>query len=574
MAEITEIELKVKTDTAGLKDIQKEFDKTSKAIQRSNEDIHSSFEQLNNDISLFQKYVEELDKSSSTFSQNSQKAFKEVGKTTDELSEKFKNLGLILAAGIIGPEFVDVLKFAIEKAKTIFENRKLISFGTEIIGPLLKPILDEIKSGNFRNAGKIILDQINEFIVNPLKSLLGDTFNELKNKFDQLLELVNRVRDFGKLKIDQFSEFVNQLREAGRLKFDQISNSLKSFTDDIVKFAGEFFKNAPGIRQLIILFERLSSLRIPPQIAIPLAIAAAIPTIILLIKHWDELDEIIGQIPEAISKINEEINHLIQTSIAFMSGVLTGLAQTVSGVWEGAKEKASEAWDEIKGVVSGAVETIKGYYGGISESLSDVWKSAKETTSNAWKSIEQRVSNGVRAIKEMLGGIKESATKAFEDVFGGTEAPPVTLPEPQMRIDLVPLNPQIREELEKEREEFERTNKAIDDQTKLFPPLNNALAMAGGEVSAFTLGQGDMSDAVNGVMASVVSLREKGIDPLTGQTDELADRIETASGQVEQAEGTFNTYGISLGNVNDLNKVFGVTQEQVNQSLEARVRCI
>ena len=77
-----------------------------------------------------------------------------------------------------------------------------------------------------------------------------------------------------------------------------------------------------------------------------------------------------------------------------------------------------------------------------------------------------------------------------------------------------------------------------------------------------------MSDATNGVLASVVSLREKGIEPLGGQTDEIADRIETASGQVEQAEGKFNTYGISLGDVNALNKVFGVTQDQVNQSLD------
>ena len=564
MAEITEIELKVKTDTAGLKDIQKEYDKTSKAIQESNEGIHSSFEQLNNDVSLFQKYVEELDKSSSTFSQNTQKTFKELGKSTDELKQKFERIGLIFAAGFLGPEVTDILlkgiTFIAERIKQIFENRNLakqVQTAISVLKPFIDILVNAARTGDFKT-----IIEVFKFLAKPITDSFANIFNGFK-------ELLNRAGEFSKVKFDQFSEFVNQLKEAGKLKLDQISNFLKSVRANSGKLARDIIEIAGKYRLLITLLEGLSKLRIPPQIAIPVAILAAIALTVFLIEHWDELDEIIARIPETIARINEDINNLISTSIAFMSGVITKVTDTVSRVRDGAKEKASEAWDGIKGVVSEAVETIKGYYGGISESLSDAWKSAKETTSNAWDSIEERVSAGVKAIKEKWGDIKESVDKAFEDAFGGPEAPidrSIPLPPVQQKIFFDEKS--IQEQLNKEREEIERTNKAIEDQTRLFPPLNNALATAGGEVSAFTIGQGYMSDATNGVMASVVSLREKGVDPLAGQTDELADRIEVASGQVEQAEGTFNTYGISLGNVNDLNKVFGVTQDQVNQTLE------
>jgi hypothetical protein len=504
MAEITEIELKVKTDTTGLKNIQKEYDKTSRNIQKSNEGIHSTFELLNNDISLFQKYIEELDKSTSTFSQNTQNTFKELGKSTDELKLQFEKIGLIFAAGFLGPEATDILlksiTFIAKRIKQILDNRNLvkqIQTAFDVFKPFIDILIQAARTGDFKT-----IIEVFKFFAKPITDSFVNIFNGFK-------DLLNQASEFSKLKFDQFLEFVNQLKEAGRLKFDQISSSIRSFTDEVVKFAGEVFKKSPVIRLLITLFERLSTLKIPPQIAIALGIAAAIPTIYLLIKHWEHLDEIIGMIPETIEKINKAIEHLIQTSIAFISGVITKVSNTVSGVWEGAKEKASEAWEGIKGVVSEAVETIKGYYGGISESLSEVWQSAKETTSNAWNSIEERVSNGVQAIKEKWGDIKEIVDKAFEDVFGGSEAPPVQFkPLPPVQQRLI-LDPNLEEQLNKQREEIERTNQAIDDQTKLFPPLSNALAMAGGEVSAFTDGQGYMSDATNGVLASVVSLRER-----------------------------------------------------------------
>src|SRR3990167_3333910 len=365
MAEITEIELKVKTDTAGLKDIQKEYDKTSKAIQESNEGIHSSFEQLNNDVSLFQKYVEELDKSSSTFSQNTQKTFKELGKSTDEIKQKFERIGLIFAAGFLGPEVTDILlkgiTFIAERIKQIFENRNLakqVQTAISVLKPFIDILVNAARTGDFKT-----IIEVFKFLAKPITDSFANIFNGFK-------ELLNRAGEFSKVKFDQFSEFVNQLKEAGKLKLDQISNFLKSVRANSGKLARDIIEIAGKYRLLITLLEGLSKLRIPPQIAIPVAILAAIALTVFLIEHWDELDEIIARIPETIARINEDINNLISTSIAFMSGVITKVTDTVSRVRDGAKEKASEAWDGIKGVVSEAVETIKGYYGGISESLS------------------------------------------------------------------------------------------------------------------------------------------------------------------------------------------------------------
>jgi len=569
MAELSKLTIDLTFNDKGLHEFEDEGTRVAQSLNKSYSDLDGTFVMLSKDISEFQQALNKLNGNKLTLNSSLIHVASTIGESYD-LSVRF------------GQSLDDVVK-KLKNVKPIIEeaNDSLEDTSSKFpdFGPLLSLLTEVAKF--YRSSESFIKIFITFFDVfrvfadvairefgSKLTALFITIKDSLKTGFNQFLGFLDRVKEFGKLKIDQFSEFINQLKEAGKLKFDQISNSLKSFTDNVVKFAGEVFKKSAVIRQLIALFERLSTLRIPPQIAIALGIAAAIPTIILLIKHWEHLDEIIGMIPETIDKVNKEIDRLIQTSIAFISGVITKVSNTISGVWEGAKEKASEAWEGIKGVVSEAVETIKGYYGGISESLSEVWQSAKETTSNAWDSIEQRVSNGVQAIKEKWGDIKESVDKAFEDVFGGTEVPPAQLkPQPRDELRLI-INPDLDEDLKKQKEEIERTNKVIDDQTKLFPPLSNALAMAGGEVSAFTLGQGYMSDATNGVLASVVSLREKGIEPLGGQTDEIADRIETASGQVEQAEGKFNTYGISLGDVNALNKVFGVTQDQVNQSLD------
>ena len=55
--------------------------------------------------------------------------------------------------------------------------------------------------------------------------------------------------------------------------------------------------------------------------------------------------------------------------------------------------------------------------------------------------------------------------------------------------------------------------------------LNNALAMTGDTSLIFAGNQDIVSDAMNGVMASSVALRQNGIDPLTGTTKESGEAV-------------------------------------------------
>ena len=274
MAELSKLTIDLTFNDKGLHEFEDEGTRVAESLNKSYSDLDGTFVMLAKDMSEFQQALNKLNGNKLTLNSSFIQVAKTIGESYD-LSVLFgQSLDDVVKKLSSVKPIVEETNNSLENTSSKFPDfRPLISLLTEV-AKFYRSTESFIKIFiTFFDVFRVFADVAIREFGSKLTALFISIKDSLKTGFNQFLEFLDRVKEFGKLKFDQFSEFVNQLREAGRLKFDQISNSLKSFTDDIVKFAGEFFKNAPGIRQLIILFERLSSLRIPPQIAIPLAIA-------------------------------------------------------------------------------------------------------------------------------------------------------------------------------------------------------------------------------------------------------------------------------------------------------------
>lgn len=107
-----------------------------------------------------------------------------------------------------------------------------------------------------------------------------------------------------------------------------------------------------------------------------LAIAAIIAIIVLLVKNWDTVTEVVGKVWEAIKN--------------FGINAWNAIKDFASKAWESIKEFASNFWNKIKETV----ENVIGKFTGLKDKISEIWGNIKDK-------IAELIGNIVDKIKEV-----------------------------------------------------------------------------------------------------------------------------------------------------------------------------
>jgi TP901 family phage tail tape measure protein len=141
-------------------------------------------------------------------------------------------------------------------------------------------------------------------------------------------------------------------------------------------------------------------------VLIPLAIAAVVTAGYLLIKNWDKISAVAGEIP---GKIVQDWND-------FKAGILD--------VWDKVKTGASRDWAEVSGTISTFLTTSDksiATFGSNSKKNWDAWLvDLKSRTSNDWEFIQTSMTNALTSADTAISEKVKSWGTSFKDWLNKT----------------------------------------------------------------------------------------------------------------------------------------------------------
>lgn len=158
-----------------------------------------------------------------------------------------------------------------------------------------------------------------------------------------------------------------------------------------------------------------------PYILIVAAIAAVIAIIVLCVKHWDTIKQVVSDVCSAIGGFVQTAFSKIKSVI---STVMNAVKSVVTTVWNGIKSVFTTVCNAIKTVVTTAWNGIKTAIttvcNGIKTVVTTVWNGIKTvvtTVSNAIKTAATTAWNGIKtAVTTVVNGIKAAVTTGFNAI--------------------------------------------------------------------------------------------------------------------------------------------------------------
>ncbi len=172
------------------------------------------------------------------------------------------------------------------------------------------------------------------------------------------------------------------------------------------------------------LFNTALAVLTSPITLVIAAIAALVSGIYLLIKNWDTVKDVAGNI----------WNHIVQIwkNVAdwFKQNVIIPLKQFFIGLWDGIKAVWNGtvgfftsifqmAWNGIKSAWSGVTSFFSNIWEGIKNAFSNVTEWFRNTFSSAWQAVKNVFSTGGRIFSGIINGIAETFRNVVNTIIRG-----------------------------------------------------------------------------------------------------------------------------------------------------------
>lgn len=138
-----------------------------------------------------------------------------------------------------------------------------------------------------------------------------------------------------------------------------------------------------------------------PYVALVAAIITLVATIVYLWKTNEDFRN-------AVIKIWDAIKSFISDAVDAIVNVWDKMKETMSNLWNGIVEKASEVWTAvttvIMNIISPFIDIFMNLWNGLSISLSQVWDGIKSIASGAWELIKAVIMGPVLIVIDLITG--------------------------------------------------------------------------------------------------------------------------------------------------------------------------
>ena len=172
------------------------------------------------------------------------------------------------------------------------------------------------------------------------------------------------------------------------------------------------------------IFAGIMAILTSPITIVIAIIGALIATIILCVKHWEQIKETAKNCWEGIK------NAWNNAGQWFNNTIVNPIRNAFGNLWNGLKNGASGAWQGIKGIFSGvgswfsnifqqAYNGITRVFSNIGNFFSGIWQRIKNTFSNLGTSIGNAISNSVKSgINGVISLVERTINRAINLING------------------------------------------------------------------------------------------------------------------------------------------------------------
>lgn len=428
-----------------------------KFAQLNRTDVTSAVDSTQKALAAFGKGANEADTLLDYMNQTAQQTGVNISTLSSGLvsnSAAFQEMGMSMRQSVA---FMGKLEKSGADSTTVMSGlRKAMKNATKDGKPLneaLKDLEESIKNGTGEMDGLTYAydlfgrsgDQVYQAVKNGSLS-----FQDMAGKAGDLTSAIGNVDKTyasledgsGELKVaqnnlkDALSEVGQTLGETLAPAIKTVSEWLKKFSDwwkslsptmqkvilivtGLVAVLGPLLifigKIAAGVGALITVFTGASaalgglSVSLGAILAPIAAVVAAVVAVIEVIKHWDEIMEVLGFVWE---KICEGIKTAFQAVWDFFVEGFTAIGELASEVCTAIGDFFSGLWDSICNIFSGIGEWFSGVFQAAYDGVVGIWEGIKEFFTGVWDSIVNTFHDIGVAIYDAITGVVKGAINA------------------------------------------------------------------------------------------------------------------------------------------------------------------
>lgn len=163
-------------------------------------------------------------------------------------------------------------------------------------------------------------------------------------------------------------------------------------------------------------------------LAIVASIVILIAVIVLVIKHWEEIKEVVSKVVNAIwewicnlvsaigklfADLWDKIVEIFTPVVDFFVGIFQGAWEGIKAIWDGVVAFFKAIWDGIVAIFNGVVNFFKGIFQGAWEVIKTVWNVVVSWFKGIWDGIK----NVFSAVGSWFGNVFTSAWNNIKNAF-------------------------------------------------------------------------------------------------------------------------------------------------------------
>lgn len=428
-----------------------------KFAQLNRTDVTSAVDSTQKALAAFGKGANEADTLLDYMNQTAQQTGVNISTLSSGLvsnSAAFQEMGMSMRQSVA---FMGKLEKSGADSTTVMSGlRKAMKNATKDGKPLneaLKDLEESIKNGTGEMDGLTYAydlfgrsgDQVYQAVKNGSLS-----FQDMAGKAGDLTSAIGNVDKTyasledgsGELKVAQ-NNLKDALSEVGQTLGETLAPAIKTVSEWLKKFSDWWKSLSPTMQKVILIITGLVAVLGPLLIFIgkvaagvgalitvftgasaalgglsvslgailaPIAaVVAAVVAVIEVIKHWDEIMEVLGFVWE---KICEGIKTAFQAVWDFFVEGFTAIGELASEVCTAIGDFFSGLWDSICNIFSGIGEWFSGVFQAAYDGVVGIWEGIKEFFTGVWDSIVNTFHDIGVAIYDAITGVVKGAINA------------------------------------------------------------------------------------------------------------------------------------------------------------------
>ncbi len=481
MAELNKLELQITISDKELRDLENQGVKVAETLNKSFSELDSTFMMLNDNASEFDRSLKLINNNKLTLNSS----FLDLESTFNDLKDDSLEFGqsletLMKNGSTFGNSLnqstkkagddISILKGEVEDTRSLFDRAWDSTIGKIILGAaivfgLIKSVISSYKT----------LIGVLKFLNDP-KGTTAKVFQETKDAITPLID-----------KSKRYLEVLNNYRK------------------ELGATTGASILYRVILAELAMLIGGLATIELPELIVLTALLGAGYLLVTGKLDQYGKVAEDVfnNRVIPLFQNANKNAEELKQ-GINDANDALKGLENLPEelGPTPGPQQKLI-----LEPIDPKILEEQK-------RQIEELENFKRRQNQETLELIRKNAAEQIEINKNIADKQSEFSKKATEDIKNNIEEQTQTIQEkgpirlPDITNPRIITDPEELEQFNKEIEELRKSNDVINQQSNNFSILNGAIAMAGEASLNFAGNQDVMSDAVNGVLTSVVSLRE------------------------------------------------------------------